>query len=386
MSQIGVQSSSYPVKLTVCSLIFVLIGFSIFGSFYQTERRVTAEAELVSSNGENLILAPSAGKIQSLEINTGDIVKKGQVLGSLYIPHSSPKEVHDILSALNQNYDALVKYSGQTDLDEVFPPWIEMHTENLELLSIVESAMRAWADFRVADRKFKFYSQTVLTHLNLQILSHKAALKRQTQSKLSASSKQERENETAELEFKKQLSIEETNISWEQAKIEGLTLLKKCKLEASEFDARYRFSAESEGVIGEVMARKGQALNKDEPISRINSASNDLEALLYVSLSSSRGVQVGQQVFIKFEVLGQNKTNLVSGRIIRIFAVRNLAIGKANQAYLPVIVNLEKSDLLERSPAADKALAQGLKGHAYINTGQISLVKMVFETLFKRVD
>jgi len=76
---------SWAGLLTVCFLLFAVLMWSIFGSLVE---KVEGTGVILNSGGVTKVFSLANGKVDSVLIKPGDMVKKGQILATVFNPNT----------------------------------------------------------------------------------------------------------------------------------------------------------------------------------------------------------------------------------------------------------------------------------------------------------
>ncbi len=302
-------------------LLGMLVVMVAFGLFAQHHRRVTVNGVLVSSLGIIDVVAPVAGTVERLEVNVGQNVSKGTLLGTLFVDVTSSSEVpvgseiHALLLKQRNNRRLELEQIDAQALNQAAS--IEnrvgfaqrQHEKLIAQRSLLESSLREAQSFLA---KAETVGRGALSEIQLRTYRSEVA---QYQLKLS-------ELESREIElFQQKASARAELLALE---FETAQSKRASQLEISELDQsiarnvasqRIELRAERAGVIGETLVSQGQPLRAGQSLLQIIPTGSELEAELWLPSEAMGANMKDAKVNLRFRAFPYRTFGLQTGHV-----------------------------------------------------------------------
>jgi membrane fusion protein len=303
----------------VCILI---ISFMTFGSY---TRKVTVPGYLEPKTGLSKVYPTRSGRISSLWVADGDVVKKGDHLAKVIIDSVSDSG----------------GYAYQAMADEL--------THAIEALAIRRQTIIE--DYNLEKSRLKFEINTSVEQLNALLKNQQLLIEKNKiiDNKLSSLNTLQKTGSISHTQYKNQelealdseLALNEVTKSINESrhilheskiKLKGLPL--KHKTEISDIDQKiselrrqltdtnirhaYTIIAPVDGVVSALSYRLGDNLSAEFPLLTILPESYELQARIYLPSSSISFVHIDQDIKIQYQALPVQRFGTYSGRITHI--------------------------------------------------------------------
>lgn len=384
------------IKLVICILVFISASLLTFLFNAEYARKETVRGFLMPSKGVIKSFATQGGTIETLYVNEGQYVKKGQKLATVTLYKTNSDGINITNKLQNQLHAQL------TLLDDEIKQYENIRLNETHNLIEKEVALK--------EEKRALENQQSISIEKLQLLASQyknirklnkngyfSKFEAQNQQQLILEAKQEKENISRLLLQKNneinQLTFNKKNLPQEYSLRKNALLREKATLKNQLTQIKTNFSysitASHNGTVTGIQVVEGEtlshSLSQTKPLLSIIPEGSKLVAELLLPTRSAGFIEKGQTSRLRFDAFPYQRFGFMNSTITRV----DHALVTPNEIQLPIVFNepvyrLRATLTEQQIKAYGKAfqLKSGMLFEADIMLEQRTLVEWLFEPLY----
>ncbi len=368
-------TSSKPLKYVVICIVISLIVFVSVGSFYQVNRSVLGEGEIVATLGEKEISSRVDGSLLELKVSIGEELKSNQIVAQLKIPSTDHQSVLNLLGQIKKFYDLHIKDPALTS------SWPEIQSENPTIMTSLTSSSQSWNRYQILVRESKVSAKRRLENLISRKLKTAAKLKilmKSNQSSLMGALKDEFIEQIEKIEEEMISVEEEIQAKKTIARSESLSQIKHTYLAIYDFLEQHIVRSPADGILAKANVASFQQVQKGQSLFSIIPSPAYFAVKLRIPTSRISQIEPESNVQIAVDAYPYQKFGYFTGKVFTIDQMTT-----TNESFFEIKVSLQPPEVSElRKPASALRLLTGMKVKGYVITKRQSLVRMIYERVF----
>lgn len=369
------KNSSLPLRIGVISVFVGFVIFLVVAWFFEVNRTVMSEGEVVAVQGEKEVFAKIDGHLQEVDLQAGRRVKAGQTIAQMKVPLT---EYSLVVKSLHELKNFMDKQSAETN---ELNPWPKLQSENPTIMAALTSASQAWEKYLATHRE-----SDILITKRLQLLRVRQAreveklrvLKKSSQSKLMTALQDEVTEQIEKIQEEILSNEESTRAKKTLAFAEAKAQLRSSYLVIYDYLEQHIIRSPADGILAKVNIASFQQLQKGQSLLTVIPEPSSFAVKLRIPALRISRVELNSTARISVESYPYQKFGYFEGKV---FSLDRIVTPKESfyEVKATVFPPPVKAD---RVPAADLTLLPGMRVKAYILIKRQPLLQMIYERMF----
>ncbi len=328
-----ISPTGWIALLALGLIILVAFFWGIYGTIYY---RTVGRGIMVTKSGIHAVQAPAAGRVRSLDVEIGDFVSRGQIIGMI----AQPETLHEIertlerIKVLKSDFEK-IKELDRIELDSK-TEYLHARRENIkkEIAELEEhhqwlnDMLKAFEELRKEGAMSE-----VEYHKNKRELMQTAIRIK------------EAKNELTDVEFELKNIVSIIKKSHLQKQIEINDEEKKYNMLWFNYEEFANIVSKNSGTVLELLVNQGEIVNKSDGIvTLVDEEHKIVEAIAYFDAMNGKKVRPGMRANVTPSVIQSEKFGSIVGIVTEVG--RQPSTKKAIEAQLQ---NALLSDMLTRT-------------------------------------
>jgi HlyD family secretion protein len=302
-----ISPTGWVALLALGAIVLVAFFWGIYGTIYY---RTVGWGIMVTKSGIHAVQAPSAGRVRSLDVEVGDFVSRGQVIGRI----AQPETLHEIertlerIKVLKSDFEK-IKELDRIDLDSK-TEYLNARRENIkkEIAELEEH-------HRWLDGMMKAYEGLRAEGAMSEVEYHK----NRRELIQTAINIQEAKNNLNDVEFELKNIVSTMEKNHLQKQIEINDEEQKYNMLWFNYEEFANIVSKNSGTVLELLVNQGEIVNKsDDIVTLVDEEHKIMEAIVYFDAMNGKKIRPGMRANVTPSVIQSEKFGSIVGVVTEI--------------------------------------------------------------------